>query len=282
VTPLHRAAGHNQNKEVIDFLIGKGSDINAKNKLGATPLHWAATNENREILETLIKRGCNIHITDSMGNTLLHYAAIKLYNTTNVPMTSFNIFHNLDWDLKSNPANITFLLDKGLDINAKNEEDETPLHCAAMFGNPAILEILIENDGNIHDTDSNRDTLLHYAARCNGNEKVIIFLLDKGLDIKAKNKNGKTPLHWAAKDNPYEKVISTLLDADETKETIHTKDENGKTPLMLAAAYNSSPYVCIILIEAGSRLAEKDNTGKTALEYLRERKDWTDIEPSIW
>ena len=40
MTPLHRAA-HEGYKEIVKLLIDKGTDVNAKDKEGDTPLDWA-------------------------------------------------------------------------------------------------------------------------------------------------------------------------------------------------------------------------------------------------
>jgi ankyrin repeat protein len=55
-TPLHRAAvaGHTEAAEV---LIGKGADVNAKDKQGRTPLSLAEARRHTEIAEMLRKHG---------------------------------------------------------------------------------------------------------------------------------------------------------------------------------------------------------------------------------
>ena len=52
-TPLH-AAALNGHKEIAELLIEKGADLNAKNVVGMTPLHYATT---KEIADLLRKHG---------------------------------------------------------------------------------------------------------------------------------------------------------------------------------------------------------------------------------
>ena len=68
-TPLHEAT-ENNSKEMLELLISKGADINAKtydNKNlfedpgGKTPLHYAAENNSKEIGELLISKGADIN-----------------------------------------------------------------------------------------------------------------------------------------------------------------------------------------------------------------------------
>lgn len=46
ITPLHWAAGH---VEVAKLLITNGADVNAKDKYGATPLHYAARGKGPDV-----------------------------------------------------------------------------------------------------------------------------------------------------------------------------------------------------------------------------------------
>ena len=59
-TPLHDATfyGH---KEIVELLIAKGADVNAKNKRVGTPLHGAAANGDKEIAELLIAKGADVN-----------------------------------------------------------------------------------------------------------------------------------------------------------------------------------------------------------------------------
>jgi cytohesin len=67
-TPLHYATfgGH---KEVVELLIAKGADVNAKDNVGETPLHWAAKEGNKEVVELLIAKGADVNAKDDVGDT---------------------------------------------------------------------------------------------------------------------------------------------------------------------------------------------------------------------
>ena len=67
-TPLHYATfgGH---KEVVELLIAKGADVNAKDGVGETPLHWAAKEGNKEVVELLIAKGADVNAKDDVGDT---------------------------------------------------------------------------------------------------------------------------------------------------------------------------------------------------------------------
>lgn len=74
-TLLHFAAwkGH---PELVDFLLGIGADVNARNHnehWGTTPLHAAAHANRGAIVGVLIDHGADIHAADLQGNTPLHH-----------------------------------------------------------------------------------------------------------------------------------------------------------------------------------------------------------------
>ena len=65
-TPLCYAVdkGH---KEVVELLIVKGADVNAKNRGGGTPLHHAARKGHKEIAELLIDKGADVNAKNGTG-----------------------------------------------------------------------------------------------------------------------------------------------------------------------------------------------------------------------
>ena len=56
------------------ILILKGSDINARDKQGETPMHDAAQYDNMDIIELLISKKAKINIEGSDGRAPIHLA----------------------------------------------------------------------------------------------------------------------------------------------------------------------------------------------------------------
>ena len=70
ITPLHMAA-LNGHKEIVELLIAKGADINAKDDSEWTPLHWAADEGHKEVAEFLIAEGADVNAKAEDGETPL-------------------------------------------------------------------------------------------------------------------------------------------------------------------------------------------------------------------
>jgi len=84
----------------------------------------------------------------------------------------------------------------GADVNAKDEEEFTPLLYAAWDGHKEIAELLIAKGA---DVDAKYDLLgwtpLHQAAAY-GDKEIVELLIANGADVNVKDVNGETPLGW--------------------------------------------------------------------------------------
>lgn len=69
------AAGHNDNRAVIDALMAAGADINARSDFGTTPLHWATSFARTTTgLEALLAAGADPNVLDHLNNLPIDYA----------------------------------------------------------------------------------------------------------------------------------------------------------------------------------------------------------------
>lgn len=167
-----------------------GTDPNAPDRLGRTPLHIAAEFFNMPaVFTTLIEAGADPNATDHFGETPLHTAA----TFTKVP------------------AVITTLVEAGAAISTPNGLGRTPLHAAARQNRvAAIITTLIVAGADPNAPDHSGFTPLHMAAAYTRVPAVIFALVDGGADPVAKDEFGRTPLYLAREYNPIPGVIAAL------------------------------------------------------------------------
>ena len=70
LTALHYAAGAGH-KEIAEFLISKGADLNVRDNDGSSPLHNAT--DYKEIVELLIAKGADVNAKNKGDSTVLDY-----------------------------------------------------------------------------------------------------------------------------------------------------------------------------------------------------------------
>ena len=56
-------------------MVGMRCDIDARDKLGRTPLHYAAATAQYQCVLSLVANGASLTVTDKLNRTPLHYAA---------------------------------------------------------------------------------------------------------------------------------------------------------------------------------------------------------------
>lgn len=59
------AAARNGHRPVVEYLLARGANIDAKGVFGASGLHWAAINGHASTVELLISRGANLTLRDA-------------------------------------------------------------------------------------------------------------------------------------------------------------------------------------------------------------------------
>ncbi|EMP32336.1 Ankyrin repeat and SAM domain-containing protein 1A [Chelonia mydas] len=148
-------------------------------------------------------------------------------------------------------------------INAKNNDNETALHCAAQYGHTEVVKVLLEELTDPTMRNNKFETPLDLAALY-GRLEVVKMLLNAHPNLLSCNTKKHTPLHLAAR-NGHKAVVHVLLDAG-----MDSNYQTEKGSALHEAALFGKTDVVQILLAAGIDVNIKDNRGLTALDIVRE------------
>lgn len=103
------------------------------------------------------------------------------------------------------------LLDRGADINEKDENGITPLMWATCANERMIVRLLIERGADIHQKNKYLYNALILAVSDNQVE-IVSLLLEKGARLDERGEDGLTALEQAEKRN-YTTIVNMLKEA---------------------------------------------------------------------
>jgi ankyrin repeat protein len=174
--PLYHAARLGFRDLAEHLIVEHPEHVNARGGFYATPMHAAVDADHVNILSLLIEHGADMEGQSgtSNGETPLDYAAWK-------------------GRLEAGQC----LLDRGANINARDNRRDTPLISALANGLVEFARMLLER-GAVIDAQNNRGgTALHYAAQ-SGYTRAVQLLLEHGADANLRDKGGNTPFELAS------------------------------------------------------------------------------------
>ncbi|XP_059573247.1 ankyrin repeat and SAM domain-containing protein 1A isoform X12 [Alligator mississippiensis] len=244
--------------------IWRGPNVNCVDSTGYTPLHHAALNGHKDVVEVLLRNDALTNVADCKGCYPLHLAAwkgdaeiVKLLIHQGPSHTKVN---------EQNALEIKELKKYGpFDpyINAKNNDNETALHCAAQYGHTEVVKVLLEELTDPTMRNNKFETPLDLAALY-GRLEVVKMLLNAHPNLLSCNTKKHTPLHLAAR-NGHKAVVRVLLDAG-----MDSNYQTEKGSALHEAALFGKTDVVQILLATGIDVNIKDNRSLTALDIVKE------------
>ncbi len=104
----------------VEQLVAEGEDVNGKDPMGRSPLHFAG-GARADTIRALIAAGADVSAPDSLDRKPIHFVTAA-----------------------GSPENVVVLLKAGADPNARTANNWTPLHGVAKWGRPEIIRVLLE------------------------------------------------------------------------------------------------------------------------------------------
>lgn len=297
--------------DCVNLLIDNGANLNIEDKNKRTALHFAVNLCLYELMYLLIKFGADPHKKDDKALSPLDYAKEYgdkksidiLNNTSSITLTCKTLSecitasnmrefprviqsknelfaknmleqsHLFSAVLSANLKIISYLCNKGLDIDAKDSKSNTPLLHAILHSAPLhVIKYLCERGASIEVKNRYYESPLLSAIKL-GNYELSNYLIDIGADFNS-TENVNTALtlcHYAIhsfKEHADEfRMLQTKLITKGATVDMHLNKLKW-TPLMQCVTQKEVQVVkdhFEILIQLGANIDKQDKNGRTAL-----------------
>lgn len=251
-------AAEARNYKATIAAISNGADVNSLDRYGRSALAWAAGNCNNKAGEYLISKGAdvNLQIDYEEHKSILMLACEKRCSTL-----------------------VKILIEKGANINAKDNAGNTAFFYGLRSGSKSIIDAFLSSDSANHSSSiTNGIKPLEFVVDIipKGPESsqlylnVLRFLLDKGADPNISKSPTWTPLLIASQSG-YAKAVELLLLKGAT---VNCRTEYGKTPLMFAACCGKEAQRMVaLLLQHKADINATAQDGRTALYEATECTD---------
>jgi ankyrin repeat protein len=286
-TPLH-VASQSGNAKVARLLLEGGANIHVRNKANQTPQHLLLAMWSKNVLDDdidavriVLESGVDVDSVNDTHRALLHGASyfgslkvaqLLLDHGANINVrdgeSQTPLHRVLDrHDVESDPNRdhffdvTSFLVKRGADIYALDNNRLTPLHFATRRGNLKAARVLLEHGAIVDVQDNKGSTPLHVASQY-GNVEFSCLLLEHGADVHALDNNHSTPLHCMLQ---YGSTGATRVMLEHGA-VVDARDNKDSTPLHVASQCGNVETACLLL-EHGAGVNTLDNNHSTPLHY---------------
>jgi cytohesin len=263
--------------DIVDILLARGADVNAKNTAGMMPIHIAASTQ-KGLVERLVAKGADVNAKGMDDMSPLFLAAAE-----------------------GRPDVVEWLIAHGAEADARAKNGDTPLLVAAENGCSDEAKILLNHGANIHAKDTNGLTPLlratqslkdvhaltspspfskqmlddmgpvaemrarAYYPRVKGQwREVAELLINRGAEII--NVGDNRPLYVAALVGD-KKLVNALLDKGAD---INYNPKNAYDTPLHGAIGEGHEDVAELLISRGADVNAENKDRQTPLHYLAE------------
>ena len=151
----------------------------------------------------------------------------------------------------------------GCVVKSKGVQGRSVLHSACNGGNVSLVRALVnEHKADINAIDDDSDTPLHVAALCGKQEVALALIKEFGCDVQSKGFVGRSVLHSACNGGNVSLVRALV---EEHKVDINARDKNNDTPLHVAALSGHKEIALALIKEFGCDIKSKGYRGRSAL-----------------
>lgn len=193
-------------KSMLNIILSKFENIKYEDQLGRNILFYVVQNGigSEDIFHTLISKGLDINCIDKEGNNLLlHLIQLIINKNKEFEKSEDDDSEKHTIEIKNLINFIPVILEKGINTEVCNNQNETILSLPTKAKNIDILNTLFEYEVDIDILNNNKETALsQIITKGSSYSDINYLLLDYGASPNIKDKNDKTTI---------EKVIDAIL-----------------------------------------------------------------------
>lgn len=262
--------------ELIKLLVKSGANPNVGTG-EHNPLIKAVEKNYFEVVKLLTESKCSIN------SNVLNQAIKSANDKKRIDLSEYLIKFKSDHpEIDTSPAftDDSFFLDAiekndiafirsyfSKSLKLKQESMSTSMIKAVLHKNLEILEVLINNGGNVNTMLDDKTTILMIAAENNKSDALELLLNHKS-NVNIKNDFGKTALILAVNRNNT-KIVKLLLEKDAK---VNDSDVKGWTPLMYSVDWENTDLVKLLL-EYNPEKNIKNKNGYSALDIAKKKNN---------
>lgn len=194
------AVANDKDLRLTDYFISKGLSLKSTDAAGNNIFAYAARGGNIEVLKALVAKGVppsdNAFLLAAQGGRrggspieVFQYLESLKLNPKVVGKNGENALHSIVRRPNQNEI-VNYFLDKGVDVNQKDEDGNTVLMNAASSNrDTSMIGLILAKTKNSNESNKSRQTALSMAVRGNSAD-VVKYLVNRGADVNVLDKEG--------------------------------------------------------------------------------------------
>jgi ankyrin repeat protein len=202
--------------KIIEALLAKKADVNAKDQSGDSVLVYAVNSGSDAAVKLLLQHGANANNADQYGNTILSNAID--HSGPEVIKTLLNAGAKAAGELpllalRSDDTSLAQLFIKhGANVNESTALEKTPLMFAASQGHLNMLKFLLKNGAKVNAKSPTEGSTALMETIPYGQIEAAKLLLQAGADPNAQDVGGTSVLDKAVMSRSDPAFVQLLLD----------------------------------------------------------------------
>lgn len=241
----------------LHSLLKQGFNVNCKNTDGNTLLHIAIDKNFKGIVKFLVEHKAKLNIPNKLSKTSLQIAEKKGKEIFEYLQTGFH--RAID---NEQSVEVFFdLIEQGFDVNAKDQQNNSPLFLAIDNGNLEYVKWFVDSGADLSLLKEGRTPLEHATYLAQQKNSYEHEQIEEFLSLPL--------LHLAILLKKNKEYLSEIIDAD--PKTLTTKDREGNTPWHVASNTAHMDALQLLLLKTPTTANNRNNKGDIPFDYFQQK-----------